>query len=345
VEKEARKQLIDILKGVIAYKEHPYRRNIEEPHAWWGSGSARLLNYSDIGHLADNPYPPVIFIPSLINRYYILDLTEKLSMARHLREKGFSPWILDWGTPGNKEAGFGLENYIIEYIIGAVQMVNTITRRKVVLAGYCMGGLMAMAAAQLRPDLVEGLAMLATPWDFHSEDMYHVPLPPPQKDAFMQWLLSQEMLPADQIHMLFTAIYPWLFQEKFSYFGALDPTSKAAEQFVAIEEWANDGVPLPSKVAKECLLDWGQDNIVARGGWRIGGEIIAPQKITQRSFIAVPKIDRIVPKHCAKPLAAALPHATVIEPNAGHIGMVVGAQRKSALWDPLAQWMYLATAK
>jgi polyhydroxyalkanoate synthase len=38
-------------------------------------------------------------------------------------------------------------------------------------------------------------------------------------------------------------------------------------------------------------------------------------------------------------LAAALPQVRIIEPRAGHIGMVAGTHAKSALWEPFTDWL------
>ena len=38
-------------------------------------------------------------------------------------------------------------------------------------------------------------------------------------------------------------------------------------------------------------------------------------------------------------LAEAIPHARRLNPQAGHIGMVVGTRAESALWQPLSAWL------
>src|SRR3546814_10267711 len=46
---------------------------------------------------------------------------------------------------------------------------------------------------------------------------------------------------------------PQLVVRKFLAFGRLDAASRKAEEFVALEDWLNDGVPLAAPVARECL--------------------------------------------------------------------------------------------
>ena len=44
------------------------------------------------------------------------------------------------------------------------------TGQRPVLLGYCMGGLLAAGLAAARQRDLAGLALLATPWDFHAGD-------------------------------------------------------------------------------------------------------------------------------------------------------------------------------
>ena len=74
----------------------------------------------------------------------------------------------------------------------------------VVLAGYCMGGLLTLAAALRRPDLVRGLALLATPWDFHADGRALAPAPGRHPAAVRACLLAATgTLPVDALQTLF----------------------------------------------------------------------------------------------------------------------------------------------
>jgi polyhydroxyalkanoate synthase len=88
------------------------------------------------------------------------------SLMRYLAAEGLQAMLLDWGYPGAVERRFTLT----DYIAGRLERALTAIGRPVILVGYCMGGLLALAAALRRPDRVRGLALLATPWDFHAPD-------------------------------------------------------------------------------------------------------------------------------------------------------------------------------
>ena len=54
----------------------------------------------------------MLFVPSLINRAYVLDLLPERSMLRWLATRGIRPLLLDWGWPGPLERQFGLSELI-----------------------------------------------------------------------------------------------------------------------------------------------------------------------------------------------------------------------------------------
>ena len=110
-------------------------------------------------------------------------------------------------------------------------------------------------------------------------------------------------------------------------------------RFVALEDWLNDGVPLPAAVARETLGGWYGANAPARGAWRVAGEAVTPGRLRVPCFVAAPGRDRIVPPASALALAAAIPGAVAHQPASGHIGMVAGARAEAELWSPLLDWL------
>lgn len=281
----------------------------------------------------------MFFIPSLINRYYILDLKDGRSMVDHLRHQGIRPLVMDWGNPDGEEESFSCTEYVTQRLLPALQAAQAQGGSPLVVAGYCMGGLFALAMAQLAQSSIDGLALLATPWDFHAIGFPRVALASNHAQQLEDMLSRQAILPGDMIQTLFYATNPWLFARKFASFGKLPPDSAEAADFVAIEGWVNDTVDMPSPVARECLIDWVQNNSPMQGLWQVGGEIIRPQQLNIPVFAACPAHDTIVPPGCAEPLLPLLRHVTAIRPASGHVGMVAGANAEMELWEPFCQWL------
>ena len=116
-------------------------------------------------------------------------------------------------------------------------------------------------------------------------------------------MAPMQRLPIDAIQTLFALMDPGGIAAKYAGFARLEPDSARAQQFVAIEDWLNDGVPLAAAVARECLGGWYGENTPAGGRWRVAGERVEPARLRMPAFVAVPARDRIVPPESARPLA------------------------------------------
>lgn len=320
--------------GVSAYRNHPYRRNLIDPPAIWSAGPIRLLDYGP----PDGT--PVLFVPSLINRAYILDLSERRSMLRWMaRETGLRPLLVDWGAPGPIERRYTMSDYIDGPLAAALEHTRSLSKTPVPVVGYCMGGLLALALTQLNPQNVSGLALLATPWNFHAERVAQAESLARAVEAAGPLLELYGELPVDIIQSMFSALDPFLVTRKFTGFAKSDLASQAAEDFVALEDWLNDGVPLSGPVAQECMGGWYGRNTPHEGLWQVGDTNILPQDIPHPSLVLVPQRDRIVPPASAHALAEALPNATSQSPHLGHIGMVAASRAQSDVWEPMAAWL------
>jgi polyhydroxyalkanoate synthase len=325
---ELRRRAELFLAGLEAYRGHPYHRAAEAGRAVWRDGATRLLDYGGAGK-------PVLLVPSLINRHYILDLLPERSFVRFLRDAGFRPLIVDWGEPGEAEQGFGLDDYIAGRLDAAAATALDLADRPLAVIGYCMGGLLALALAQRRIERIAGIALLATPWDFHAERPEQARL----LGTVVDLTARGETLPLWVIQSLFLTLDPFLAERKFIRFAGLDPAGEAARDFVALEDWLNDGVPLAATVARQCALSWYRDNEPGRGRWQVAGDAIKPRRVDKPALVVVPRRDRIVPPRSAHALAAALPNATVMRPPLGHIGMMASAAAPDAVWKPIAEWL------
>lgn len=325
-----------LMTGIERYHAHHYRRATPPPPITWQSGTTRLLDYGPRASTADAV--PLLVVPSLINRAYVLDLSERTSMMRYLARQGLRPFLVDWDAPGEAERGFGLTDYVAGRLDDALHEVLRLTGKPPVVVGYCLGGLLALALTVRRQRDVAGLALLATPWDFHADRSDHGALAIAWAAAMEPFLAATGELPVDALQAMFACLDPYLVPQKFRAFAGTDPASPQAETFVAVEDWLNDGVPLVAPVARELLRDWYGANATARGAWRIAGDVVRPADIRVPSCVVLPAQDRIVPPASAAALADALPNTHRLNPSAGHVGMIVGARARKAMWRPLADW-------
>ena len=334
VDVELRRRSERFLAGVECYRRHPYRRSLVEPPTIWQEGGTRLIDYGP----ADGV--PVLVIPSLVNRAYILDIDEERSFLRFLSSRGLRCLLIDWGIPGEVERGFDLTDYIAGRLDQAFEAAIALAGdRRIGLIGYCMGGLFALALASRHQRDISGAVLIATPWDFHAGETV-----PPTMVSALSGLMETSFaplgeIPTDVLQALFVMNDPQLAIRKFSRFGELDPESAEARRFVATEDWANDGVPLALPVARDCLTRWYGRNEPAAGTWRVAGRLVEPSRIERPVLMVIPSFDKVVPAASSRPLAARLPRVSMIEQATGHIGLVAAVRSRRPVWEPIAQQM------
>jgi len=339
VDAAAQGRLLDALAGLRAYWHHPRREAAAAGSVVWQEGACRLLDLGQAGG------QPVLVVPSLINRAHVLDLAEDRSLVRHLAQAGFRPLLLDWGEPGARERGYAVGDYVRGPAAGALRAAARLGGPPPVLLGYCMGGLLALALATLRPAPVAGLALLATPWDFHAGGERLRQILAAASAPITAQAAAAGLVPVESLQAAFALLDPPAVAGKFRGLTALEPGGERAEAFVAVEDWLQDGVPLAGPAALEILWHWYAANLPARGLWRPNGRPVLPERLKVPVFLAIPCRDRIVPPASAEALAARLPEATVVRPEGGHVSMVVGSRRREELYEPLAAWMRRLAAR
>jgi polyhydroxyalkanoate synthase len=322
-----------MVDGIRLYQAHPVHRTSALSDSCWRQGAAGMTDFGGTGQ-------PAVLVPSLVNRSHVLDLDEGASLCRWLAAQGVvRPFLLDWGAPGEVERAFGLAGYVNGPLRAALTHVRDIAGAPIPLLGYCMGGNIALAAAQAWPEDVSALALLATPWDFHADISAPAKLFAESMPSWRPVLDAYGEMPVDLLQSFFAALDPGLAQRKFARFATMDMDGPEARKFVLLEDWLNDGPPLAARVAMETIGGWFGDNNTALGRWVIDGQVIDPAKVDCPAFAAIPANDRIVPPGSAMPLADRLRNVTVLEPRAGHIGMVVSGKAEGELWRPLNDWL------
>ena len=116
---------------------------------------------------ADKQPLPVVIVPSMINRAYIVDLEPGRSLVEGLANKGHDVYLIDWGIPGQEDAdedvGYVLLTLLHRSILRIRRHAGT---RQVHLFGYCMGGTLTAMYTAVRPDPVASLCTLAAPIHF-----------------------------------------------------------------------------------------------------------------------------------------------------------------------------------
>ncbi|HKP79449.1 MAG TPA: alpha/beta fold hydrolase, partial [Phenylobacterium sp.] len=91
---------------------------------------------------------PLLYVPPLVNKYYLLDLQPKSSLLKWLVDQGRTVFAISWVNPDASLRDKDLASYIVEGVTAAIMAVGEATGEPDVdLAAFCMGGTLTAATA------------------------------------------------------------------------------------------------------------------------------------------------------------------------------------------------------
>ena len=204
-----------------------------------------------------------MFVPSLINPPRILDLDEEVSLTARDRGHGPPRLLLDWGNR-DERSELSVAGHVEELLLPLLRGIG----EPVALIGYCLGGTMAIAAANIVA--VERVVDLRRAVEFRALSRELAPrarrtcgdMRKPAAGSF-------GALPMEVLQAAFWSLDPERTVNKFAEFARLDPDSADARRFVELEEWANEGEALPYPAAKELIEDLFGEDLPGSGRWQV----------------------------------------------------------------------------
>jgi polyhydroxyalkanoate synthase len=310
----------------------------ETPHTVaWSENKWRLLRFTP----AQKKYArPILLVPSLINRWYVLDLGSGRSMIEWLVAQGHEVFCIDWGTPGAEDRYLTWDDFGGRYLGRAVRVASRLGGTgDVHLLGYCLGGTLATAYVAAFPDQVASLLALAAPIDFD------------QAGIMALWT----RVPGFDVRALVDAFgnVPWqLMQASFKMLKPVNDASKVVglldrawddeflESFLATERWGSDNVSFPGETYVRYITELYRGNQLVRGGFSVLGRPVDLGAITCPVLAVAFEDDHIVPIASAAPLIERVGSRDkyLMAQRGGHVGAVVSRKAADRLWPAMAKF-------
>jgi len=284
---------------------------------------------------------PILLVPSLINRHYVLDLMPEKSFVEWLVERGHDVFIIDWGTPTDEDRYLTFDDICDRYLGRALRVTNrTRGSEKAHVLGYCLGGtLAAIYAAAHESEGIASLLALAAPIDFSDDGM----------------LGAWTRVPGFDLDALVAATgnVPWRLMQ--TAFHLLRPTMNLAKAvgvidrawddrfldgFFALETWSNDNVSFPGACYKRYIQGLYRDNLLIRDEFALSGRMARLSQITCPTMVVSFAHDMIVPEKSAKALHELVGASDRVHLHlpGGHVGAVVSRKASKGLWPQLAEF-------
>lgn len=283
---------------------------------------------------------PILLVPSLINRHYVLDLVPGKSFVEWLVARGHDVFIIDWGTPGDEDRYVTFDD-VADRIIGrALRVVcREAGSEKAHVLGYCLGGTLAVIHAAVRPERVATLTLLAAPVSFHDEGQLSI------------WTRTESFDVGAVVDALGNV--PWQLMQ--SAFHMLRPTmnlQKAAtmldkvwddeffDGFLALETWGNDNVSFPGECYRRYIEELYRKDRLLPGKFTLSGHAVRLENIHCPALVVTFEHDGIVPAESAR---VAIDHFASADKvhlhlSGGHVGAVVSKKAAKGLWPGIADF-------
>lgn len=297
----------------------------------------RLLRYRPTGN-GPKYRRPVLLIPSLINRHYVLDLMAGKSFAEWMVGKGHDVYVIDWGTPGDEDRFLTFDEICAGYIGRAIRQVSRRANDEDVhVLGYCLGGTLATIYAAAHPEKVASIVDIAAPISFDDDGL------------LAQWTRRKEFdidallgafgnVPWPLMQATFHMLRPTLNLSKGVYMLDRAWDDEFLDGFLALETWGSDNVSFPGVAFKKYIEELYQRNSLVTGQFRMNGERVDLRNITCPVLGITFQHDNIVPTQSASvltDLVGSTDKEMLVLPG-GHVGAVVSKHAAKGLWPKIA---------
>ena len=283
---------------------------------------------------------PLLIVPSLINRHYVLDLLPQKSFIEFMVGQGLDVFCIDWGTPSDEDRYLTFDDVTDRYLRRAIRVASSFgTRGTAHVLGYCMGGTLAAVHAAAHPESMASLLALAAPIEFDDDGL------------LSRWTRSLGY-DADALVSGFGNM-PWPVMQ--ASFQMLRPTlnlwkavklidrawdDNFLDGFFATETWGNDNVDFPGACYRTYVDELYRGNRLVRDEMSLGGRRIFLRDIRCPVLAVTFEHDTIVPHRSASVLVDRVGSSDKrhLHLPGGHVGAVVSSHAKQHLWPLLAEW-------
>ncbi len=155
---------------------------------------------------------PLLFVPPVVNKYYLFDLTPKSSFLKWLVDQGHTVFVISWVNPDLEHADKDFAAYLKEGPLAALDAIEKATGEpRVDLVAYCLGGtlsaaLLAYLAATEEGERVATATLVATLIDFADMGDWSTFVDDEQLAAFDRYLDAKGYVEAHDLTKLFSVV-------------------------------------------------------------------------------------------------------------------------------------------
>ena len=239
---------------------------------------------------------PLLYVPPLVNRYYMIDLAPNQSFVKWLVEQGRTVFVVSWVNPGPELKDKGVGDYVTEGVVTAIEQAAKRTGQKPDLFSFCLGGtLVAIALAWLaakgRADEVNSATLIGSLVDFSDMRDWSAFVHEGHLSALEDHLEAQGYIDSLELQRLFAAMRAndLIWSSVINHY-LLDKEAPPSDLLY----WFEDGARIPAAFLKSYNRDLLKDNkLKDPAGFKVGDTAIDLGAITTPMMVVALKDDHV----------------------------------------------------
>lgn len=279
---------------------------------------------------------PMLVIPPWINKFYILDLSERNSFVRWMLNNGIDVYMISWVNPDSDARHINFEDYLRDGSLKAMEYISS-RHKKLQIIGYCLGGtLLAIMLAYLtsigKANTVAAATFFVSLIDFRDVGDFGVLISKEQIESFKQRIRAKGYVSGWELYAMFSMMRAndmiWKPAVDRYMLGRDAPS-------IDILAWNADPVNLPAEMSIFYLQKLYLENRLAKPNSIVMCNVpIDVTKIRVPSFFMAAQQDHIVPWRSAYKGALMWPNSTFILSSSGHVAGVINppSSNKHEFW-------------
>ena len=296
---------------------------------------------------------PLLYVPPLVNRYYMIDLVPRQSLVKWLVDEGRTVFVISWVNPGPELKAKGVEDYVLDGIVRAVEQVADRTGAAPDLFSFCLGGTLAAIAlawlaAKGRGDEVNSATLIGALVDFSDMRDWAAFVHESHLTALEDHLEAQGFADSLELQRLFAAMRAndLIWSSVVNHY-LLDRPAPPSDLLY----WFEDGARIPAAFLKGYNRDLLLNNKLKEpAGFMVGDVPIDLAAITSPTLVIALKDDHVSAWEAVYRGATHL-GAEFVLGGSGHNAGVINppAANKHGYWtnveqpDDPQQWLETAT--
>ena len=283
---------------------------------------------------------PLLYVPPLVNRYYMMDLVPRSSLVKWLVDEGRTVFVISWVNPTETHKDKGVGDYVLDGIVEAVGQVRQRTGQAPDLFSFCLGGtLVAIAlawlAANKRAGEVNSATLIGSQIDFSDMRDWSAFVHEGHLAALEDHLEAQGYIDSVELQRLFAGMRAndLIWSSVVNHY-LLDKPAPPSDLLY----WFEDGARIPAAFLKsynrELLLE---NKLRDPAGFKVGGTAIDLAVIPTPMLVIALKDDHVSAWQAVYSGARAL-KADFILGGSGHNAGVINppAAGKHGFWTSKA---------